>query len=183
MYLFDSWFFIIIRSGISETTLLKSWKKQKTRSLVWMRNRVKVSAQKMKFSIKDFFSKCDQIHSFLRIWSHLLKKSFMENFIFFLCIECFFVCFYRSDWLGGCGEGHPEAYSGPCQTSKMCFLFFVFVFFLRFFVQQLTIFAKSYILDIHHSSFAKSYILDKRLWHFLAFGLTLSRGRSLSHRN
>ena len=38
----------------------------------------------MKFSIKDFFSKCDQIRSFLRIWSHLLKKSFMENFIF-LC--------------------------------------------------------------------------------------------------
>ena len=38
--------------------------------------------QKMKFSIKDFFSKCDQIRSFLRIWSHLLKKSLMENFIF-----------------------------------------------------------------------------------------------------
>ena len=36
----------------------------------------------MKFSIKDFFSKCDQI----RIWSHLLKKSLMENFIF-LCSE------------------------------------------------------------------------------------------------
>ena len=33
------------------------------------------------FSIKDFFSKCDQIRSFLRIWSHLLKKSLMENFI------------------------------------------------------------------------------------------------------
>ena len=33
------------------------------------------SAQKMKFSIKDFFSKCDQILSFLQIWSHLLKKS------------------------------------------------------------------------------------------------------------
>ena len=38
--------------------------------------------QKMKFSIKDFFSKFDQILSFLRIWSHLLKKSLMENFIF-----------------------------------------------------------------------------------------------------
>ena len=38
--------------------------------------------QKMKFSIEDFFSKCDQIRSFLRIWSHLLKKSLMENFIF-----------------------------------------------------------------------------------------------------
>ena len=36
----------------------------------------------MKFSIKDFFSKCHQIGSFLRIWSHLLKKSLMENFIF-----------------------------------------------------------------------------------------------------
>ena len=41
------------------------------------------AAQKIKFSIKDFFSKCEQIHSFLWIWSHLLKKSFMENFIFY----------------------------------------------------------------------------------------------------
>ena len=40
------------------------------------------TAQKMKFSIKNFFSECDQIRSFLRIWSHLLKKSLMENFIF-----------------------------------------------------------------------------------------------------
>ena len=40
------------------------------------------TAQKMKFSIKDFFSKCNQIQSFLRIWSHLIKKSLMENFIF-----------------------------------------------------------------------------------------------------
>ena len=36
----------------------------------------------MKFSIKGFFSKCDQIRRKLRIWSHLLKKSLMENFIF-----------------------------------------------------------------------------------------------------
>ena len=40
------------------------------------------TAQKMKFSIKDFFDKCDQIVSFLRILSHLLKKSLMKNFIF-----------------------------------------------------------------------------------------------------
>ena len=40
------------------------------------------TAQKMKFSIKDCFSKYDQIRSFLRIWSHLLKKSLMEKFIF-----------------------------------------------------------------------------------------------------
>ena len=36
----------------------------------------------MKFFIKGFFIKCDQIRSFLRIWSHLPKKSLMENLIF-----------------------------------------------------------------------------------------------------
>ena len=44
------------------------------------------TAQKMKFSIKAFFSKCDQIRRKLWIWLHLLKKSLMENFIF-LCSE------------------------------------------------------------------------------------------------
>ena len=38
--------------------------------------------KKWKFSIKNFLSKCDQIRKKLRIWSHLLKKSLMENFIF-----------------------------------------------------------------------------------------------------
>ena len=36
----------------------------------------------MKFSNKDFFSKCDQSRRKLRIWSYLLKKSLMENFTF-----------------------------------------------------------------------------------------------------
>ena len=36
----------------------------------------------MKFSITDFFSKCDQISRFLRIRAHVLKKFVMENFIF-----------------------------------------------------------------------------------------------------
>ena len=40
------------------------------------------TAQKMKFSINDFFSKYDQIRRKLRIWSHLPMKSLMENFIF-----------------------------------------------------------------------------------------------------
>ena len=35
-----------------------------------------------KLSFKNFFSKCDQIHSKLRIWSQLLRKSLTENFIF-----------------------------------------------------------------------------------------------------
>ena len=48
---------------------------------------VSITEQKMKFFIKDFFSKCDQIHSILRIWSHLLKKFLMKNFIFYSLYE------------------------------------------------------------------------------------------------
>ena len=40
------------------------------------------TAKKWSFSIKDFFSKCDKIYRKLRIWSHLLKKTLMWNFIF-----------------------------------------------------------------------------------------------------
>ena len=36
----------------------------------------------MKFSIKDFCSKCNQIRRKLRIWLHLLKKPLLENLIF-----------------------------------------------------------------------------------------------------
>ena len=37
---------------------------------------------KKKFSIEDFFRKCDQIGRKLRIWSYLLKKFLMEIFFF-----------------------------------------------------------------------------------------------------
>ena len=36
----------------------------------------------MKFFIKDFFSRCDQIRRKLPIWSHLHEQSLMKNFIF-----------------------------------------------------------------------------------------------------
>ena len=49
-----------------------------------LRNVQPFTAENMKFSIIDFSSKCDQIRKKLRIWSHLLEKSLMENFIF-LC--------------------------------------------------------------------------------------------------
>ena len=45
------------------------------------------TAQKLKVSNKHFFSKCDQIRSFLWVWSHLLKKSLMDNFIFCSVIQ------------------------------------------------------------------------------------------------
>ena len=43
----------------------------------WYQN----TSQKVKFSIKDFSSKCDQIRRKSRIWSHLLEKYLMENLI------------------------------------------------------------------------------------------------------
>ena len=41
-----------------------------------------LTVQKMKFFTMDFFSKCKQIRQKVRIWSHLPKKSLMDNFIF-----------------------------------------------------------------------------------------------------
>ena len=43
------------------------------------------TAQKMKFSSKDFFNKCDQNRSLLPTWSQLLKKSLMEHLFFVQC--------------------------------------------------------------------------------------------------
>ena len=40
------------------------------------------TAQKMEFSIKYFFRKCEQIRSFLRFYSYLLKKYLIVNLIF-----------------------------------------------------------------------------------------------------
>ena len=41
----------------------------------------------MKLSITNFLSQCDQIRSFLRVWAHLLKKSVLENLIFYAVIS------------------------------------------------------------------------------------------------
>ena len=50
-------------------------------------NYIRVTAQKMKFSIKDFLSKCDQIRRKLKIWSYLIEKPLMDNFIFMQCLR------------------------------------------------------------------------------------------------
>ena len=45
-----------------------------------------VTAKKMKFFSKNFFSKCDQICNFPQIWLHLVKEFLMQKFI--LCAVC-----------------------------------------------------------------------------------------------
>ena len=74
----------------------------------WVMFSVVVTAHKMKFSIKDFFSKYDQVRSFLRIWSHLLKKPWWETstFVQWTCFMSLVItkllvyeCFYEV-WKG-----------------------------------------------------------------------------------
>ena len=38
--------------------------------------------------MKDLFSKVDRIRSYPLIWSHLLKKSLMQNFIILFFLKC-----------------------------------------------------------------------------------------------
>ena len=58
----------------------------------------KLLYKKMKFSIKNFFSKCDQIRRIL-IWSHLSKKFLIKNLICQLInLECLKL---RINWLWG----------------------------------------------------------------------------------
>ena len=54
------------------------------------------TAQKIKFPIKDFFSKCEQTRRNLWIWSHLLKKPLTENFIFCAVWSVFSSCSHNS---------------------------------------------------------------------------------------
>ena len=63
------------------------------------------TAHKMKFSIKNFSCKCDQIRRKLRIWSHLVKKSLMENVIFWALYRPWRVSF----------EACQELPAGACE--------------------------------------------------------------------
>ena len=46
------------------------------------------TAEKMKFSAKDFFSNCQQIREKLQICPYLLQKSLMGNLIFYATVDC-----------------------------------------------------------------------------------------------
>ena len=61
--------------------------------LLWF---VPGTARKKKFSINDFFQQCDQICSFLPIWSHSLKISLMENLIF-CAVWVYFIFIVKDD--------------------------------------------------------------------------------------
>ena len=74
---------INMTSNINKLITISSWQNQDNLH------------KKMKFSMKDFSSKCDQIHRKHVIWTHLLEKSLMENFIFCAVIRCHIGFFER----------------------------------------------------------------------------------------
>ena len=112
----------------------------------------------MKFSIKDFFSKSKQIHSFMRIWSHLLKKSLMENFIFralILKANYLAICPY---WLLLFPAKLSIGQFNPIMSIFPCFLTFLLQHrsqFSTFIQYSLNIF-KNFLNSLEISVFSKS---------------------------
>ena len=72
---------VLIRLTLTKILLISS-------RILWIFNCLQRISSQTYHCTKDevlnynFFSKCDQIHRKLKIWSHLLKKFLMENFIF-----------------------------------------------------------------------------------------------------
>ena len=56
-----------------------------------------ITAQKVKFSIRDFFSKCDQIRRKLRIWSQFTEE-ILNGKLHFLCSGYFKILEKFSFW-------------------------------------------------------------------------------------
>ena len=112
----------------------------------------------MKFSIKDFFNKSKQIHSFMRIWSHLLKKSLMENFIFralILKANYLAICPY---WLLLLPAKLSIGQFNPIMSIFPCFLTFLLQHrsqFSTFIQYSLNIF-KNFLNSLEISVFSKS---------------------------
>ena len=66
-------------------------------TVCWSENSINLwhlTAEKVKLSIEDFFSKCDKIRSFQRVWSHLLKKSLRKTSFFVQCLTVFIKAAY-----------------------------------------------------------------------------------------
>ena len=100
-------------------------------------------------NLKDFFSKCDHIRMKQRIWSYLLKKSLMENFIF---IEI-------TLWHGCSPVNLLHIFRTPFlkNTSRWLLLFFFF-----------NVLFNSWVLCVHFMCWVV-YFDDKPLFFFFFF--------------
>ena len=87
-----------------------------------------ITAQKMQFSITDFFSKCDPIRSSLRIWSNLKKEPIMERKLFLCSV---WPILYSSQPIRLQIFCTSAITSFKCHYLKCCILFGKFWFILR----------------------------------------------------
>ena len=71
-----------------------------TSTISRLMSKLRALYKQAKFTIRDFFSKCDQTRRFLRIWSHFLKKFLMENFLFCAVVFALWSCFLVNSWRG-----------------------------------------------------------------------------------
>ena len=111
----------------------------------------------MKFAIKDFFRKCDQIRRKLLIWPHLLKKSLMETSFLvqwhriLLALTLKDNSFYISQTVQGFISRIFVEFSHKClylNCSGKCFIFMVFRLPENTFVSQLFTPDKTQVLTI-----------------------------------
>ena len=126
----------------------------------------------MKFSIKDLFSKCDQICRKVHIWSHLLKKSLMKNCIFCAVQKQLSTCVEKS-WSENCFQYSQEIISLQLHqniTPVQVFSFKSEKLFRRFFLAAkysgwLFLFKPTYHLNV----FFPSLIFWSFIWTASAF--------------
>ena len=104
------------------------------------------SAQKNEFCIKDFFSKCKQIRSFLRMCLHLLRKSLTEKLNFRVVI------FAKTDW-----NKRPLLFSAKKRSYRLQFskcwenlheFFFLLIFWNIYLIEENKGSKSSYILPV-----------------------------------
>ena len=72
---------------------------------------LRLHCTKNEFPTKDFFSKCDQIHSFLRIWSSLMENFILKN-----------TCVAWASGRGGSGNWSPPV---PPEVTFLCWSLFL----------------------------------------------------------
>ena len=81
---FQSFFKFSTKSDIQ--SLYTKLRKQSLRKRITLRKCSYATAQKMKFSIKNFFNKCDHFRSFQRIWTHHWRNPSWKTSFFVQCV-------------------------------------------------------------------------------------------------
>ena len=131
----------------------------------------------MKFPIKDFSCKCDQIRRKLRIWSNLQEKSLMGNSIFCAVwhlksslisdiIECKDFWDFTILWISGVIIHQRKSWPFVVVRSRWVFQFvwekFIWKFcFISILCKHFITYKRNFLTKQGHNSFPKLFIIHK----------------------